>query len=89
MRQTLLIVAWTPRNKSQLNDTSNRLPELLTVEVLAQKWHLKPGTIRTWARRGQIPSRKMGRLLVFDVRELAQWYSRLPSGAVTNRNCES
>ena len=67
------------------NGRANQVPELLTVDALAHKWHLKPGTIRAWARRGQIPSRKMGRLLVFDVRELAQWYSRLPSGAVTHR----
>ena len=57
------------------------IPELVTVEVLAERWHLKPGTIRAWARRGQIPSRKMGRLLVFDARELEEWYRSLPSGA--------
>ena len=57
------------------------VPDLLTVEVLAAKWHLKPGTVRTWARRGTIPSRKMGRLIVFDAHELAEWYQQLPSAA--------
>lgn len=56
------------------------LPEVVTVEVLAERWHLKPGTIRAWARRGVIPSRKLGRLLVFDTQELADWFARLPSG---------
>ena len=57
------------------------LPELVTVEVLAEKWHIKPGTLRMWARRGRLPSRKMGRLIVFSVQELAEWYQRLPTGA--------
>ena len=57
------------------------VPQLLTVEVLAAKWHLKPGTLRAWARRGTIPSRKMGRLIVFDAHELAEWYEQLPSAA--------
>ena len=61
-----------------------RLPDLLTVETLAEKWSLRPGTIRAWARRGKIPSRKMGRLLVFDTEELAKWFEHLPSGATVN-----
>ena len=61
--------------------SDRRLPDLVTVEVLASRWNLKPGTIRKWARLGQIPSRRMGRLLVFDVRELDDWYRQLPSGA--------
>ena len=59
--------------------THDCAPELLTVDVLAAKWHLKPGTVRAWARRGTIPSRKMGRLIVFDAHELAEWYEQLPS----------
>ena len=62
-----------------------QLPELLTVEVLAERWHIKPGTIRAWARRGRIPSRKMGRLLVFDVRELTDWFDQLPSGSLQHQ----
>ena len=63
-----------------MSTPARQLPELVTVEVLAAKWHLKRGTIRAWARRGKIPSRKMGRLLVFDVGELANWFGELPSG---------
>lgn len=65
-------------------DTSDAtaVPQLMTVGALAERWTIKPGTLREWARRGKIPSRKFGRLLVFDVDELRSWYATRPSGAV-------
>ena len=52
---------------------------LLTVGELAKRTGLKPDTIRKWARRGAIPSRKAERLLLFDERELLEWWRGLPS----------
>ena len=68
---------------------ARQLPELVTVEVLAEKWNLKPGTIRAWARRGVMPSRKMGRLIVFDAHELDEWYRGLPSTIESSKKNES
>jgi hypothetical protein len=35
------------------------MSELLTAEQVADRLHLKPLTVRQWARRGRIPSIKM------------------------------
>jgi excisionase family DNA binding protein len=46
------------------------VPELVTVEQLARRWGLKPDTLRAWARRGDIPSIKIGTLTMFHVADL-------------------
>ena len=76
----------SPRSPTRAprDQDGSSLPELLTVDVLAAKWSLKPGTIRAWARQGRIPSRKMGRLIVFDTVELSKWYEHLPTTVETN-----
>ncbi len=55
------------------------LPRLVGVETLAKEWALKPTTIRAMARRGDIPSVKVGRLTMFRVSELAAWLDSRPT----------
>lgn len=41
------------------------LPRLWTVEALAEHWRIRPDTLRAWARRGDLPSIKLGRKVLF------------------------
>lgn len=41
------------------------LPALWTVEALAEHWRIRPDTLRAWARRGELPSIKLGRKVLF------------------------
>jgi excisionase family DNA binding protein len=43
--------------------------ELLTVDQLADRLHIRPRTVQTWARRGRIPTIKLSAKVVrFDWR---------------------
>lgn len=49
------------------------LPKLVTVEVLSQRWTVKRQTLRAWARRGILPALKVGRLVLFDERDIREF----------------
>ena len=49
------------------------IPELLTVEALAARWHVRPGTLRLWAREGKLPSFKIGRKILFRAEDLVRF----------------
>ena len=55
-------------NSSQTQTTPNLIP----LDVLAQRWHTRPATLRAWIRRGVLPAVKIGALLYFDADELAK-----------------
>ncbi len=49
------------------------IENLLTAEELAERFRVKPGTVREWARKGVIPSVKPGhKTLRFDPVEVSQ-----------------
>ena len=49
------------------------VPALVPLPVLAEQWQVSPETLRTWARRGQIPSLKIGALIFFEADALARF----------------
>lgn len=59
-------------------NAADSLPGLLTVEALAARWTLKPDTIRAWARRGVLPSLKLGRKRMFREADLRDFLEREP-----------
>ena len=52
------------------------LPRLVSVETLSRHWDRRADTLRAMARRGELPSKKIGRCVMFDVDELARWLDR-------------
>lgn len=52
----------TPKSKA---GSRPGLPVLWTVEALAEHWRIRPDTLRAWARRGELPSIKLGRKVLF------------------------
>jgi len=40
---------------------SSSVPELFTVDEVAERLHVHPQTVRVWIRRGQLGSHKVGR----------------------------
>ena len=57
------------------------LPRVVSAEKLAREWGLAPATLRRWARTGEIPARRIGRRVVFDVNDIAVWYAAQPRAA--------
>ena len=56
---------------------------LLTVAELAAAMKLKEQTIRKMARKGELPCRKIGKVVRFSPSELAQWFG---GNGETNNN---
>jgi hypothetical protein len=50
---------------SRQDEPESTLPALWSSKALALRWHLKEDTIRAWARRGVIPSIKLGDKTMF------------------------
>jgi excisionase family DNA binding protein len=40
---------------------SSSVPELFTVDEIAERLHVHPQTVRAWIRRGQLGTHKVGR----------------------------
>lgn len=57
-----------------------RVPELVTVDQLARRWGLKPDTLRAWARRGDLPSVKLGTKTMFRVDMLTAFLEHAQGG---------
>lgn len=56
------------------------MKELMTVEELADCLRTTPGTVYTWKSMGIIPAKcvkKLGRKLLFAVREIEEWVNNL------------
>ena len=56
------------------------MEKLITVEELAEHLRTTPGTVYTWKSQGTIPSKcvkKVGRKLLFIVREIEEWVNSL------------
>ncbi|MBO7190780.1 MAG: helix-turn-helix domain-containing protein [Elusimicrobiaceae bacterium] len=56
------------------------MEKLMTVEELAEYLRTTPGTVYTWKSMGIIPSKcvkKIGRKLLFIVREIEEWVNSL------------
>jgi excisionase family DNA binding protein len=49
------------------------IEHLLTPDETAERLGVRVNTIRTWARRGQIPVQRVGRCLRFSPTAVAQW----------------
>lgn len=58
--------------------TSAALPRLVTARQLSALWGIKEQTLRAWATRGEIPSVKLNRLVLFDVDEMRALLQRAP-----------
>ena len=55
----------------RLNQGASTMPRYATTDELAARYRVTAETIRGWARRGQIPSFRVGRRpLLFDVVEV-------------------
>jgi len=52
------------------------LKEILTVQELAEYLKMNPRTLRSKARKGEIPSIKLGRQFRFDKEQIERWLSR-------------
>ena len=57
---------------------SAALPRLVTARQLSVLWGIKEQTVRSWAARGDIPSVKLKRLVLFDVDEMRAMLERAP-----------
>jgi excisionase family DNA binding protein len=54
-------------------DGSATLPQLVGVAKLARRLAVDEPTLRAWARRGKIPSFKLGKLTMFDEADVVAW----------------
>lgn len=61
------------------NSPKPDLDALLTVESMAHLFMVSPMTIRGWAKNGQIPAVKMGRLWRFRRADVEAWLVALPT----------
>ncbi len=52
-------------------DDKPNIPRLITVEALSRSWGLRAGTIREWARRGTLPSLRIGAKVFIPVEGLS------------------
>ena len=50
-----------------------RIPQLVGVAALARRLGVGEPTLRKWAREGVIPSFRIGKLVTFDVDDIARW----------------
>jgi len=57
------------------NFTPDQLENLLTVDQLAERLHVRKATVYGWCHRGQIPFYRLGRLSLFDPHDVAEWLS--------------
>lgn len=60
--------------------TDADLPDRPTVQEIARWLRRNPKVIYRWAKTGLIPSRKVGRMYLFDKKALLEWAK--PEGAV-------
>lgn len=57
-----------------MGETTTESQRLLTVQDVAQRYQVRPGTVYGWVARGEIPFHKVGTKLVrFDPKELDGW----------------
>ena len=55
---------------------------LLTVTEVARYLRVQPSTVRSMAKRGDLPAMKVGRSWRFRARHVKQWLYQVESGAV-------
>jgi excisionase family DNA binding protein len=63
-----------PRQEGQVNR------RLMSAEEAGEYLAIRKGTLYLWARKGLIPSVKIGRRLLFDVRDLDEMIDRTKRG---------
>lgn len=57
--------------KTTPTEDAGRLPRLVSVEALAQRWTAKPDSLRAWERRGILPAAvRIGRKMYFRQEDL-------------------
>lgn len=64
---------FTPDNSQRQPLTDAELPDRPTVPEIARWLRRHPNVIYRWARKGVIPSRKVGRMYLFDKQALLEW----------------
>lgn len=61
---------------------TTELPELLTLEEVAERTRTTVETVRYWRRHGQGPRGfRLGRRVVYDAAEVAAWIAERRAGA--------
>jgi len=59
----------------------------MTVEELAERWHLKPKTLHNWHLTGKGPTPvKIGRRLLYSIDAIERWEQRQEEAAVRARS---
>jgi excisionase family DNA binding protein len=61
---------------------------LLSAEEAGEYLGIRKGTLYVWARKGTIPSVKIGRRLLFDVRDLDEMIERVKRGRLPEATAE-
>lgn len=75
-RAARLRIAQPPREiRPPTPEPESTVPRLHSVQALAARWTLRPDTIRAWARRGVLPSIKIGSKVLFEESALVDFLS--------------